>query len=123
MDCLVYIAASAALALVSKLSLQFDNVFNGSSDKPEPYPIFKHTMATNFPLLYSLFGLAGPVDKGDFLMGAHQEAGNNSSSRSRNKATNNRALSNKSTANKQSIITLRRGRALIKRTLTKPHCQ
>ena len=34
MDCLVYIAAVAALPLASKTSLQVDNVFNGSSDKP-----------------------------------------------------------------------------------------
>ena len=33
--------------------------FNGSSDKPWPQPTVQHTMSTKFPLLYSMFGLAG----------------------------------------------------------------
>ena len=36
MDCLVYIAAAAALALASKLSLQVGNVFFCLSDEPGP---------------------------------------------------------------------------------------
>ena len=68
MACHVDIAA-AALALASKPSLQVDNVFfSRSSDKAGDYPTAQHTRKTKLPLLYILFGLAGTMGQGDFLM-------------------------------------------------------
>ena len=42
--------------------------FYDSSDKAGDYPTVQHTRKTNLPLLYSLFGLAGTMGQGDFLM-------------------------------------------------------
>ena len=44
LNCLIYIAAAAALALALKPSLQVDNVFYAPSDKPGPLPTVQHTM-------------------------------------------------------------------------------
>ena len=42
--------------------------FYGSGKKPGPYPTVKHTMSTNLPLLYSIFGLAVTGGQGRSLM-------------------------------------------------------